>query len=70
MQVARRHINVLELLAVALTLRRLFPLVRGKLVLVGLDNVSVVSYLSKQSGLRSPSLDEELVKLLSCCEKM
>jgi hypothetical protein len=70
MQVARRHINVLELLAVVLALRRLFPLVRGKLVLVGLDNVSVVSYLSKQGGLRSPSLGEEVVKLLSCCEKM
>jgi hypothetical protein len=61
---------VLELLAVALALRRLLTLVRGKLVLVRTDNVSVVSYLSKQDGLRSPSLCEEVVKLLSWCERM
>ena len=66
---ARRHINVLELWAVFLALRRLRRLVRGKKVAVRSDNQTVVSYINKQGGTRSPSLCLEVCKLLSWCRR-
>ena len=47
---ARMHINVLELWAVHLALRRLRHLVRRRRVAVRSDNRTVVSYINKQGG--------------------
>ena len=66
---ARRHINVLELWAVFLPLRRLRHLVRGKKVAVRSDNQTVVSYINKQGGTKSPSLCLEVCKLLTWCRR-
>ena len=66
---ARHHINVLELWAVHLALRGLSFLVKGQCVMVRSDNMTVVSYLNKQGGTRSPSLCRETVSLLCWCEK-
>ena len=50
------HINCLEMLAVSKALTRFCPLIRGHHVLVRSDNVSVVSYINRQGGLRSLTL--------------
>ena len=54
MSQARHHINVLELWAVHLALRHLTSLVQGQFVTVQSDNMTVVQYLNKQGGTRSP----------------
>ena len=64
----RYHINILELRAVFLTLRRLLHVVRGRLVLVRTDNTAVAAYLNRQGGTRSPSLCREVIRLLAWCE--
>ena len=53
---SRRHINVLELWVIFLALRRWVPWVKGKTVLVRCDNMTVVTYINKEWGTRSPSL--------------
>ena len=65
---SKLHINILELRAVFLSLRRLLHLVRGETVLVRTDNMAVATYLNKQGGTRSPSLCKELIRLLQWCE--
>lgn len=52
----RLHINVLELKAVQLCLMAFESLVTGTGVLVRSDNTSVVSYINRQGGTRSPTL--------------
>lgn len=50
------HINRLELLAVLLALKRFLPYLKGYHVLIRTDNMTVVSYLNHQGGLRSRPL--------------
>jgi hypothetical protein len=50
------HINCLEMLAVFRALRSFLPDLHGRHVLVRSDNMSVVSYLNHQGGLRSRPL--------------
>ena len=50
------HINCLDLLAVLLALRHFLPWLRGHHVLVRTDNSTVVAYINRQGGLRSPML--------------
>lgn len=50
------HINCLELLAVHLALKHFLPWLRGHHVLVRTDNSTVVAYINRQGGLRSPQL--------------
>ena len=52
----RLHINVLELLAVWNCLKKFVHRVRNKVVLVRSDNSTVVSYINRQGGTRSPRL--------------
>ena len=47
------HINCLEMLAVENALSRFLPLIRGHHVLIRSDNMTVVSYLNRQGGVRS-----------------
>jgi hypothetical protein len=64
---ARYHINILELWAVFLSLRRLSPLVAGKRIAIRSDSMTVVAYINKQGGTRSVSLCREVSKLLRWC---
>lgn len=60
----RAHINYLELMAVALTLRHFLPFLRGHHVLVRTDNTSTVAHINRQGGLRSRRLLALTRKLL------
>ena len=51
-----KHINWLELKAVFLALQEFVNLLANKNVLVRSDNATVVSYLNKQGGTKSPEL--------------
>jgi len=57
------HINLLELRAVFLMLRKVEGQVRGHTVLVECDNTTAVAYMNKQGGTRSPTLCQEAVAL-------
>ena len=50
------HINCLELQAVSLALKHFLPFLRGQHVLVRTDNTTVVAYINRQGGLRSPQM--------------
>ena len=50
------HINYLEFKAVTLALQHWAPLLQGRQVMVATDNSTVVSYINKQGGTRSPTL--------------
>ncbi|KAL0193290.1 hypothetical protein M9458_011586, partial [Cirrhinus mrigala] len=52
------HINCLELLTVLLALRRLWPLIQDKHVLVRMDNTATVAYINRQGGLTSRRMSE------------
>ena len=51
-----QHINVLELRAVLLALRRFLPRLRGHHVIVRTDSTATAAYINRQGGLRSPVL--------------
>ncbi|CAM4735368.1 unnamed protein product [Leuciscus chuanchicus] len=58
------HINCLEILPVDNALTRFCPQIRGHHVLVRSDNMSVVSYINRQGGLRSRNLHRLTERLL------
>ena len=58
------HINCLELKAVIHALQHWAPLLQGHQVMIATDNSTVVSYINKQGGTRSPSLLRLTVELL------
>ena len=64
---SRLHINFLELKAVLLALKSFEHLCRDQIVLVAMDNTTVVSYINKQGDMRSGSLCALLWRLLSWC---
>uniref|UniRef100_A0AAV2KJJ1 Reverse transcriptase domain-containing protein n=1 Tax=Knipowitschia caucasica TaxID=637954 RepID=A0AAV2KJJ1_KNICA len=51
-----RHINLLEMEAVHRVLLHFAPQLQGRHVMVRSDNTTVVSYLNRQGGTRSPAL--------------
>ncbi|KAG1925996.1 apolipoprotein L3-like, partial [Pimephales promelas] len=53
------HINCLEMKAVENALRFFLPFLKGHHVLVRTDNMSVVSYINRQGGLRSQNPQEQ-----------
>lgn len=59
-----RHINLLELQAVFLTLQFFLEEIRGRHLLVRTDNTTVVAYINHQGGTRSPSLNKVANRLL------
>lgn len=67
--VARHHINLLELWAIHLALRKLRKHFKGKSVLIRCDNMSVVMYINKMGGVRSRSLCIQTVRLLQWCHR-
>ena len=50
------HINCLEFKAVIFALQHWAPLLQGHQVMIAMDNSTVVSYINKQGGTRSPTL--------------
>ena len=50
------HINCVELKAVIFALQHWAPVLQGHQVMVATDNSTVVSYINKQGGTRSPTL--------------
>ena len=52
----KHHINCLELKAVIFALQHWAPLLQGHQVMIATDNSTVVSYINKQGGTRSPTL--------------
>ena len=66
---AKKHINLLELWAIHLALRRLRHHLKGTTVLVKCDNMSVVMYINKRGGVRSRSLCLQTILLLKWCQR-
>ena len=58
------HINCLELKAVVSALKHWAPVLQGHQVMIATDNSTVVSYINKQGGTRSPTLLRLTVELL------
>ncbi|XP_074483968.1 uncharacterized protein LOC141763298 [Sebastes fasciatus] len=63
-QEAAEHINVLELRAIYLALRKFLPHLRGRHVIVRSDNKSAVYHVNRQGGTRSPRLLQVARRLL------
>ena len=61
------HISFLELKAVFLALKSFEHLCRDQIVLIAMHNTTVVSYITKEGGMRSGSLCALLWRLLSWC---
>ena len=57
------HINVLELRAVRLTLLHLEQEVLGESVLIDSDNMTALSYINRQGGVVSKTLNDEMCTL-------
>lgn len=64
---ASLHINVRELRSVRLSCAVFLPHIRGKSVLILLDNMTAVAYINKQGGTRSPRLCSEALHLWELC---
>ena len=58
------HISCLEFKAVVSALQHWAPLLQGHQVMIATDNSTVVSYINKQGGTRSPTLLRLTVELL------
>ena len=64
---SRLHINVLEMKAIFPSLTRSVHKVKNSTVLVSTDNTTVVAYIRKQGGTRSPDLSVEVWNILNLC---
>ena len=62
------HINFLELKSVLLAIKSFEYLCMDQIVLVTMDNITVVSYINKEGGMKSGSLCALLWSLLSWCQ--
>ena len=63
------HINLLELKAVLLALKRFEQLCWSRTILVCTDNTTVISYINKEGGMKSDSLCALLWRLLLWCNQ-
>ena len=66
---SKLHINYLELKAVLVALKEFRDLCSGQIVLVATDNTTVVSYISKEGGMRSGLLCALLWRMLTWCTR-
>lgn len=62
-------INLLELQAICLALQHFGILLRGRHVLIRMDNVAAKAYLNKQGGTRSSQLHKEALLLFAWAEE-
>jgi hypothetical protein len=61
------HINLLELWAVRRVLGHFEEKIRGKMLRIQSDNRTVVAYINKEGGVRSPTLCAHALTLLAWC---
>ena len=61
-------INHRELLAVELAIVSFLPLLQGKQVVLFCDNATAISYLKKEGGTRSSTLNSVAQRVLRLCE--
>ncbi|XP_065406172.1 uncharacterized protein LOC122174245 [Chrysemys picta bellii] len=61
------HINVRELMVVRLACQAFLNLLRGRCVLVLIDNTTAMFYIKKQGGARSSILCQEAIRLWDFC---
>ena len=66
---AKRHINFLELMAVWRCLSALQDTVMNRVILLQTDNTSVVHYINKQGGTKSPQLCYLAWEVLHWCRQ-
>ena len=67
---SRLHINILEMMAISLTLRRALQFIRNSTVLISTDNTTVVAYLNRQgAGTHSPDLCMEVWSTVIWCHQ-
>ena len=64
---SRLHINVLEMIAIFLSLSQAVHKVKNTTVLVSTDNTTVVAYIRHQGGTHSTELSEEVWSVLNLC---
>ena len=63
----RLHINVLEMKAVSLALKRFKDQCQNQTVLVATDNSTVVAYINKEGGTQSAEMCALLWKIMTWC---
>ena len=61
------HINILEMMAICLTLKKVIKCIHHSCVMISTDNTTVVSYINKQGVTHTPSLCVEVWKILHWC---
>ena len=66
---SKLHINYLELKAVSLALKEFQNLCANKIVFVATDNITVMSYINKEGGMRSGTLCALLWRILTRCTR-
>ena len=61
------HINMLEMMAISLALKKAIKYIHHSCVMISTDNTTVVSFINKQGGTHSPNLCVEVWKILHWC---
>ena len=61
------HINILEMMAICLALKKAIKYIHHSCVMISTDNTTVVSYINKLGGTHSPNLCVEVWKILHWC---
>ena len=61
------HINMLEIMAIRLALKKTMEYIHHSCVMISNDNTTVVSYINKQEGTHSPNLCVEVWVILHWC---
>ena len=61
------HINILEMMAIRLALKKAIKYIHHSCVMISTDNTTVVSYINKQGGTHSPNLCVEVWEILHWC---
>ena len=61
------HINILEMMAIRLALKKAIKYIHRSCVMISTDNTTVVSYINKLRGTHSPNLCVEVWEILHRC---
>ena len=61
------HINILEMMAIRLALKKVIKYIHHSCVMISTDNTTVVSCINKQGGTHSPNLFIEVWRILHWC---
>ena len=61
------HINILEMMAIRLALKKAIKYIHHFCVMIATDNATVVDYINKQGGTHSPNLCVVVWRILHWC---